>query len=75
MAFLLASRTFPHYIRPRIAHDKYQLEIIFQRLNFCLSCRVVFGSIYEADWLRFVPFSSSWFPIRFSIGTVGALPI
>ncbi len=31
---LLASITFLHYVSPRIAHDRYHLEIIFQRLYF-----------------------------------------
>ncbi len=34
IAFLLVSLTILHYISPRIAHDRYHLEIIFQRLYF-----------------------------------------
>lgn len=34
IAFLLASFTLMHYLSPRIAHDRYHLEIIFQRLYF-----------------------------------------
>ena len=34
IAFLLVSLTLLHYVSPRIAHDRYHLEIIFQRLYF-----------------------------------------
>ncbi|MGO9372212.1 MAG: sensor histidine kinase [Syntrophobacteraceae bacterium] len=34
IAFLLAGITFLHYVSPRIANDRYHLEIIFQRLYF-----------------------------------------
>ncbi|MFZ0929135.1 MAG: ATP-binding protein [Syntrophobacteraceae bacterium] len=32
--FLLVSLTLLHYVSPRIAHDRYYLEIVFQRLYF-----------------------------------------
>jgi len=34
IAFLVIGITFLHYVSPRIAHDRYHLEIIFQRLYF-----------------------------------------
>jgi two-component system, NtrC family, sensor histidine kinase HydH len=34
LAFLLVSLTILHYISPKIAHDGYHLEFIFQRLYF-----------------------------------------
>jgi two-component system, NtrC family, sensor histidine kinase HydH len=34
IAFLLVSLTLLHYVSPRIAHDRYHLQIIFQRLYF-----------------------------------------
>lgn len=34
IAFFLLSLTVLHYISPQIAHDRYHLEIIFQRLYF-----------------------------------------
>ncbi len=34
ITFLLVSLTLLHYESPRIAHDRYHLEIIFQRLYF-----------------------------------------
>ncbi|HYA40480.1 MAG TPA: ATP-binding protein [Syntrophobacteraceae bacterium] len=34
IAFLLISITFLHYFSPRIAHDRYHLEVVFQRLYF-----------------------------------------
>jgi two-component system, NtrC family, sensor histidine kinase HydH len=41
IAFLLAGITVMHYLSPRIAHDRYHLEVVFQRLYFLpivLSC-------------------------------------
>ena len=34
IAFLLVSLTLLHYVSPRIAHDRYHLEIVFQRMYF-----------------------------------------
>ena len=34
ITFLLVSLTLLHYVSPRIAHDRYYLEIVFQRLYF-----------------------------------------
>ncbi len=34
ITFLLVSLTLLHYASPRTAHDRYHLEIVFQRLYF-----------------------------------------
>jgi signal transduction histidine kinase len=62
IAFLLVSLTLLHYVSPRIAHDRYHLEIVFQRLYFlpivlgCLWFDLIGGLItFCAVFLLLIP--------------------